>query len=112
MPRRSGSPRSLRQRIALVAAAIVSAALVGAVVFGSHGLLHLRALKSEERAISQRIAGLLLESRQLRYRLQRLRSDDRYLERLAREELGFVRPGEIVYRFPGHVSRDSRDLPR
>jgi len=35
-----------------------------------------------------------------RSELHQLRHDDRYLERLAREQLGFVHPGEVVYRFP------------
>ena len=30
----------------------------------------------------------------------RIRNDNYYLEKLAREELNLVRPGEVVYRFP------------
>ena len=94
----------VRQRFAIVAASAVSAALVAAILFGSRGLLRLRALTNEEAAIKQRIGGLLLENQHLRTQLHALRSDDRYLERLAREQLGFVRPGEVVYRFstPNH----------
>lgn len=93
-------PRSLGQRLALAMAGLVSAALVSAVVFGSRGLLHLHALRTEKAEISQRIAGLLRENTRLRERLHRLRTDDRSLEQRAREQLGLVRPGEIVYRFP------------
>jgi hypothetical protein len=31
----------------------------------------------------------------LRVEIQRLRTDDRYIERLAREQLGMLRPGEM-----------------
>jgi cell division protein FtsB len=31
--------------------------------------------------------------------VQRLRSDLGYIEKIAREELGLVRPGEIVFEF-------------
>jgi cell division protein FtsB len=41
----------------------------------------------------------------LRQRVLRLRHDDAYLEKLAREELNLVRPGEIVYRFPPSKSK-------
>jgi len=82
----------------------VSAVLIAAILFGSRGLLHLRALEAEEHAIKQRIATRLRENQMLRERLHRLRTDDRYLERRVREQLGFVRPGEIVYRFPDRVS--------
>ncbi len=98
---RLAPPRFLQQRFALVAAAFVSLGLIVAVLFGSRGLLQLGTLKMEERTIQQRLAVLLLENQRLHERLQRLRTDDRTLERLAREQLGFVRPGEIVYRFPG-----------
>jgi cell division protein FtsB len=100
----------LRQRLAIVAAAGVSVTLVAAILFGSRGLLHLRALTSEEAAIKQRIGGLLLENQRLRTQLHALRTDDRYLERLAREQLGFVRPGEVVYRFPGS-NRPAPEVP-
>jgi cell division protein FtsB len=102
----------LRQRFAIVAAAAVSLALVVAILFGSRGVLHLRALVGEETAIKQRIAGLLEENQRLRTQVRQLRDDDRYLERLAREQLGFVRPGEVVYRFaaPGHPAPE--DPPR
>ena len=100
---RVSPPRSLRQRLAVATAAMVSGVLVAAAVFGSRGLLHLRSLTTEETQISQRIASLLRENERLRERLRRLRTDDRTLERLAREQLGMLRPGEIVYRFPARA---------
>jgi cell division protein FtsB len=32
--------------------------------------------------------------------VDRLRTDPAYIEKLAREELGYVRPGETVLKFP------------
>ena len=46
-------------------------------------------LTAQNRALASRNARLSAE-------IQRLRSDDAAIERAAREELGFVRPGEIV----------------
>ena len=48
------------------------------------------------------------ENEALRERIYRIRNDDRYLEKIAREELGLVRPGEIVYRFPSTESKRNR----
>lgn len=90
---------SLRQRAVIVAAAVVSTALIAVVIFGSRGLLHLRTLTDEHDALGKRIALLLHENEQLRTRIHRLGTDDRTLERLAREQLGFTRPGEVIYRF-------------
>ena len=102
----------LRQRFAIVAAGGVSLALVVAILFGSRGVLHLGALIGEETAIKQRIAGLLAENQRLRTQVRQLRNDDRYLERLAREQLGFVRPGEVVYRFSAPARSAPEDPPR
>jgi cell division protein FtsB len=101
--------RVVRQRFALVTAVVLSAGLLVAAVFGSRGLLHLRGIQSEEQAINRRITELLRENEQLRATLAQLKSDDRAIEKRAREELGFVRPGDLVYRFP--PDRPSRDRP-
>jgi cell division protein FtsB len=43
---------------------------------------------------------LLGDNAAFRERIARLNSDDAYLQRLIRQELGYVRSGEFVYRFP------------
>jgi cell division protein FtsB len=87
--------------MALALAAGATAGLVAIVVFGSRGMLHLQTLTSEQDELNRRVALLLHENEQLRERIHRLRTDDRTLERLAREQLGFTRPGEVIYRFGG-----------
>ncbi|MBI3798958.1 MAG: septum formation initiator family protein, partial [Deltaproteobacteria bacterium] len=42
---------------------------------------------------------LTRENADLHERINRLKADDEFLEKVAREELGFVGKGEIVYRF-------------
>jgi cell division protein FtsB len=94
-----------RQRVALTIAGSVTVVLIAIVIFGSRGLLHLQTLTREQDELGRRIALLLHENEQLRERIHRLRTDDRTLERLAREELGFTRPGEVIYRFGNHPDR-------
>jgi cell division protein FtsB len=43
---------------------------------------------------------LIAENREISDRARRLQSDDAYLERLIRRELGYARADELVYRFP------------
>ncbi|MGH7863499.1 MAG: FtsB family cell division protein [Candidatus Binataceae bacterium] len=40
--------------------------------------------------------------------VQKLRSDDRYLERLIRRELGYARENELIYRFGDDPTGDPR----
>ncbi len=84
--------------------------------FGERGVLRLWHLRGERGKLSERNFLLHKENETLRERIYRLRHDDLYLEKIAREDLGLVRPGEIVYRFASTESKRSRaktlsDLP-
>ena len=51
-------------------------------------------------SIERRNRQLRTEIADLKRRIGALREDKRYLERVAREELGWIREGEIVFRVP------------
>ena len=70
------------------------------VLFGSHGPLELLRLGKEKTRLENAIAEQERHNRELRRTVRRLRDDPEYLERLAREEIGLVRPNEVVYQFP------------
>ena len=77
-------------------------------IFGERGAIHLWRLRGEKIALDEKNYRLQMENDALRQRVARLRSDDLYLEQVAREELNLVRPGEIIYRFPAAEARKSR----
>lgn len=52
-------------------------------------------LAREAARLEQHRRDLIAENQRLREEIHRLQTDDRYIERLAREQLGLVRPGEI-----------------
>jgi cell division protein FtsB len=68
-------------------------------MIGDRGVFHLWRLKGEKRRLDEQNYRLQKENESLRRRISRLRHDDTYLEKFAREELNLVRPGEIIYRF-------------
>lgn len=68
-------------------------------IVGERGALHLWRLRGEKSNLDEQNYRLQKENEALRQRISRLRNDDAYLEKLAREELNLVRPGEVVYRF-------------
>ena len=83
----------------LLSACVLALVALGVVaVLGDHGLLHLRRLQGEQTALDQTAVQLQQRNEALRERIQRLQSDDRYIEQLAREQIGLVKPGEIIYR--------------
>ena len=60
----------------------------------------LEAARARERLLEARIATTRSQSEHLRVRVERLRHDPGMLERLAREDLGMVRPGDVVVELP------------
>ncbi len=69
-------------------------------LWGEEGWLRWRALHREKHKLEERILTLLYQNRTLHQYIERLRKEDFFLEKVAREELGLAREGEILYRFP------------
>jgi len=68
-------------------------------LFGSRGLIQIYKLKEERDRIQTNNARLQEENRRLGEQINRLRTDKDEVEKIAREERGMVRKGEIVYQF-------------
>lgn len=85
----------------MVTIALLSAmvAVLGSLAFGRDGVTSLLALRAERQRLGEQAVALLHQNAALRERIERLRTDDRFLEGLARRDLGYVRGDEVVYRF-------------
>ncbi len=70
------------------------------VFFGNGGFRSLTRNWLELRRLNQEIVTLERDEKELDARLKALRSGDGPVERLARRELGYIKKGEIEYRFP------------
>jgi cell division protein FtsB len=70
-----------------------------AVCAGDRGLVRLLHLRAEQRRIEAKNAQIEADNTRLREEVHRLRVDRGTIEKIAREELGMARPGEIVYEF-------------
>ncbi len=73
--------------------------LMYSTVCGQRGLLHLLQLTQEQREWETQVRTLLRDNADLKDRIQRLHTDDEFLEKVVREGLGFVGQNELVYRF-------------
>lgn len=90
----------LRIKRVKVLVLIVVLLVVLCAVFGKKRLLRLSQFKKERDNIEVRIQKLKNENQYLRHELAKIQSADRhYREDMARRELGFVEPGETIYRF-------------
>jgi cell division protein FtsB len=80
-----------------VTALLVFALLAVAALKSSRDL---EAARAHERSLRTQIATTRASSERLRVRIERLRHDPGMLERLAREDLGMVRPQDVVVELP------------
>jgi cell division protein FtsB len=81
--------------------------LVLSALLGNLGPRDLIALQSHRAALEARRDQLAADNASFRTRIQNLRSNDRYIERLIRRELGYARPDELVYKFADDADHDS-----
>ena len=91
-----------RQQWLTLMLAMVFAGLTLDGFWGTSGPRDLLVLRHHSRVLREECDRLVLDNAGLRVRIARLKSDDAFLQRLIRQELGYVRPGELVYRFPKH----------
>jgi cell division protein FtsB len=73
---------------------------LGLAVYGGNQVLRVTQLRRELEVMERDIVTLQARADELSRTVERLRNDPAYLEKLAREELGYVRPGETVLKFP------------
>jgi cell division protein FtsB len=68
-------------------------------IWGKYGLLEVWSRQRDLVELAQDIDTIERENAILSQEIQRLRNDMGYIEKIAREELGLVRPGELVLEF-------------
>ncbi len=73
---------------------------VPTLVLDEQGLPRYRLLRSELEGLRHSNEDLVREIARLKTEIASLRSDTNYVERIARDELGMVRPEEFVFQFP------------
>ncbi len=70
------------------------------ITFGNRGLLDNYRMGKRLAAIQQANEGIVQENREYQKQIDLLKNHLGYIEMLARNELGMVRKGDVVYRFP------------
>ena len=69
-------------------------------VYGVSAVIRVADMRREIDGMERDLATLRERTEALTRTVDRLRTDPAYIEKLAREELGYVRPGETVQKFP------------
>jgi cell division protein FtsB len=75
--------------------------------FGERGLIHLYKMEGQRRQYRERIQELERKNHELLLEIESLRTDEGYIESVARKELNLLKENEVQFRFmeesPGEV---------
>jgi cell division protein FtsB len=84
----------------LLGSSAVALLTLGLAVYGGNQVFRVTQLKRQMETMERDIVTLRARADELSRTVERLRNDPSYIEKLAREEFGYVRPDETVLKFP------------
>jgi cell division protein FtsB len=71
------------------------------IIFGEHGLIQLNTLKNERDQLAEKSEQLTRKNLSLSVEIDRLKHDPKYIENVARQELGMVGEDELILKPQG-----------
>lgn len=89
-----------RTKIATCGVAVFALYLGFHVIFGANGMAVYQHKKAEHQRLQKEVQEMKVENERLQKNIQNLKSDPKAIEKEAREQLRYVRPGEVVYNMP------------
>lgn len=89
-----------RTRIATLAVGLLAVWLFMHVTFGANGMVVYRAKRAEYQTLQKDIDRLQKENDQYTQNINELKTDPKMIEKEAREQFHYARPGEIIYVAP------------
>ncbi len=96
----------MRRRIATIAVAALAGLLFVHVMLGANGMVVYKQKRAEYESLQTRIALEQKENQLYTQRIQGMKTDAKAIEKEAREQLHYARPGEYVYVPPDPVRPD------
>src|SRR6185295_14770780 len=91
------APSALRSRILNYVLVLTTVVLVVDALVGDKGLLETMRARRQFAGVAAALAATRQENARLREQVRRLKEDPASVEAIAREELGLIRPGEMLF---------------
>jgi cell division protein FtsB len=89
-----------RRKLATAGVALLACLLAAHVFAGPNGLFPYQQKRAEYRKLEKEVEQLQVENERLAKQIESLKSDPQAIEKEAREQLRYARPGEVVYTLP------------
>lgn len=90
----------MRRRIATGAVVLLAGWLFVHVMFGANGMVVYRQKRAEYQELHKKIGDVQQDNERYTQQIQGLKTDQKAIEKEAREQLGYAKPGEYVYVSP------------
>jgi cell division protein FtsB len=87
----------LRRRIATIAVLVMAVSLFVHVMFGANGMIVYKKKRADYESLQKQVQQVQQENDGYTQQIQGLKSDQEAIEKEAREQLGYAKPGEYVY---------------
>ncbi|HZU21701.1 MAG TPA: septum formation initiator family protein [Terriglobales bacterium] len=89
--------RRHRRRLATLAVALLACWIAYVAVWGSNGMVMYSHKRAEYRELQQKITEMQAENQRLEQENKALKMEPAAIEKEAREQLHYTKPGEVVY---------------
>jgi len=96
-----------RRKAATLLLCLIAAWVAYHVVFGANGTMVYARKREEYRALNTEIEELKRENEQLAHHVDALKNNPGTIEKEAREQLRYARPGEVIYTLPQPARKPS-----
>ena len=88
---------ALRRRLATITVALLAISLFVHVMFGANGMVVYKQKRAEYETLRKQITKVQQDNERYTQQVQGLKTDHTAIEKEAREQLGYAKPGEYVY---------------
>lgn len=92
-----------RRRIATAAVAALACLLFVHVMLGANGMVVYKQKRAEYESLQKKALEMKQDNERYKQGIEALKSDQKAIEKEAREQLGYAKPGEYVYVSPAPV---------
>jgi cell division protein FtsB len=91
---------NFRRRVATWGLFVLAGLIAAHVLFGTNGWMAYEKKKAEYRRVTDDVQRIQQENAQLEGQIKALKTDPKAIEKEAREQLRYARPGDFVYVMP------------
>jgi len=91
----------VRRKLATVGVGLLAIFLAFHVLFGPNGMVVYQKKKADYQTLQKDVERIQQQNQELGERIKALKSDPEAIEKEAREQLRYAKPGEVIYLLPG-----------